>query len=146
MLTVTYVGGIGLENHILDDAHIQESIRIFKLLSNPTRLRLLHLLENQELNVSEIVAMLEVSQSVVSHQLATLRDYQLVDARREGKVSRGAIFRRPIFKIIRRDLPLSRRIILRFDDLSIPILQYIPATVSFHRNRPTDADLLTALC
>ena len=61
-------------------------------------------------------------------------------------LSRGAIFRRPIFKIIRRDLPLSRRIILRFDDLSIPILQYIPATVSFHRNRPTDADLLTALC
>lgn len=74
-----------MENHILDDAHIEESIRIFKLLSNPTRLRLLHLLETQELNVSEIVATLGVSQSVVSHQLAALRAYQLVDTRRDGK-------------------------------------------------------------
>lgn len=74
-----------MENHILDEAHIDESIRIFKLLSNPTRLRLLHLLESKELNVSEIVAALGVSQSVASHQLAALRDYQLLDTRRDGK-------------------------------------------------------------
>lgn len=85
MSIITYVGGIGLKNHILDDAHVEESIRIFKLLSNPTRLRLLHLLEAQELNVTEIVAALGVSQSVVSHQLAALRAYQLVSTRREGK-------------------------------------------------------------
>ena len=62
-----------------------------------------------------------------------------------AKLSRGAIFRRPIFKIIRRDLPPSRRIILHFDDFSIPILHYISATISSHRNRPANADLLTAL-
>ncbi|WP_407895433.1 hypothetical protein, partial [Lacticaseibacillus sp. N501-2] len=51
-----------------------------------------------------------------------------VEQARVAKLSRGTLFRRPIFKIIRRNLPLFRRFFLRFDDFSIPILHYIPAT------------------
>lgn len=69
----------------------------------------------------------------------------LLFPQKQPMVSRGTLFRRPIFKIIRRNLPLFRRFFLRFDDFSIPILHYIPATVSSHRNRPADADLLTVL-
>lgn len=77
--------------------------------------------------------------------LDTVNTAQLVAEKLRDYVSRGTLFRRPIFKIIRRNLPLFRRFFLRFDDFSIPILHYIPATVSSHRNRPADADLLTVL-
>lgn len=59
--------------------------KVFKLLSNTKRIRLLYLLENHTLNVSEISAELQLPQPSVSHQLALLRQYQLVQFHRDGK-------------------------------------------------------------
>ncbi len=60
---------------------------ILKLLADPTRLRLLHLLQREELSVAEIQEILDMAQSRISSQLALLRKADLVVDRREGKKS-----------------------------------------------------------
>ncbi len=58
---------------------------VFKALSDPTRLRLISLLVRQEFCVGDLAAALEVSQSVVSHQLRDMRQMGWVRNRREGR-------------------------------------------------------------
>ena len=57
----------------------------FKALSDPARVRILYLLSQDELCVHDLAAMLEMSQSAVSHHLKTLRLMRLVRPRREGR-------------------------------------------------------------
>ncbi|NOY61740.1 MAG: helix-turn-helix transcriptional regulator [Gammaproteobacteria bacterium] len=58
---------------------------LFKTLSEPVRLRIVYLLlKAGELCVCDLVATLELSQSVVSRHLAYLRNNGLVSTRREG--------------------------------------------------------------
>jgi DNA-binding transcriptional ArsR family regulator len=59
--------------------------QIYKLLSDVTRLKILLLLEDGELNVTAIATHLAMEQSAVSHQLKLLRENQIVKNRREGK-------------------------------------------------------------
>lgn len=56
-----------------------------KILSDPTRLRLLALLMKEELSVAELQEVLGMGQSRISSQLAQLRQAGLVADRREGK-------------------------------------------------------------
>jgi ArsR family transcriptional regulator len=58
---------------------------ILKILSDPTRLRLLALLIREELSVAELQEILGMGQSRISSQLAQLRTVNLVTDRREGK-------------------------------------------------------------
>jgi len=57
----------------------------FKILSDPTRVRLLAALADRELCVSELTEMLQMEQSAVSHQLRTLRGWHLVRNRKVGR-------------------------------------------------------------
>ncbi|MCL6457477.1 MAG: metalloregulator ArsR/SmtB family transcription factor [Gorillibacterium sp.] len=58
--------------------------RIFKALADPTRIKILHLLSEEECSVNHITEVLELSQSAISHQLSMLRNLRLVKQRREG--------------------------------------------------------------
>ena len=58
---------------------------LFKVLGDPTRVRILWTLLNKELCVYEIATLLDMSQSAISHQLKTLKQAKLVKYRREGK-------------------------------------------------------------
>jgi ArsR family transcriptional regulator, zinc-responsive transcriptional repressor len=69
-----------LSPHIIENASL-----IFKALSDPTRIRILYLLSQEECSVNHIAEVLDLSQSAVSHQLGMLRNMRLVRFRREGK-------------------------------------------------------------
>src|SRR5690554_7099587 len=59
--------------------------KLFKTLSDPTRIKILYLLNDKALTVTEIHTTLNMSQTAVSHQLKVLRDINLVKAKRDGK-------------------------------------------------------------
>ncbi len=70
----------------LSDQLENELLRIFKLLADETRLRiLLYLGREQELHVTALCEKLGQSQPAVSHHLALLRVANLIEPRRDGK-------------------------------------------------------------
>jgi ubiquinone/menaquinone biosynthesis C-methylase UbiE len=58
--------------------------RVFRVFSDPTRIRILALLEREELAVQEIMEVLGMAQSRVSRHLAILREAGLLEDRRDG--------------------------------------------------------------
>jgi ArsR family transcriptional regulator len=63
---------------------MKTTTRLFKALSDETRLRILALLQAGELCVCDLMAILDLPQSTVSRHLAYLRNAGLVDDRRQG--------------------------------------------------------------
>jgi ArsR family transcriptional regulator, lead/cadmium/zinc/bismuth-responsive transcriptional repressor len=72
-----------------------------KALGDQTRLKILSALERAELCVCDISAVLGLSVSAVSHQLALLRRRRLVRSRREGKVVFYSLSDRHVSDLIR---------------------------------------------
>src|SRR5690554_5768664 len=66
------------EHHFLSEETVSEASTIFKALGDPTRIKILYLLSQEECSVNHIAEVLGMSQSAVSHQLATLRKLRLV--------------------------------------------------------------------
>ena len=62
----------------------EELQRVFKTLSDPTRVRILGVLEREELAVQELMDVLGMAQSRVSRHLAILREAGLIRDRRDG--------------------------------------------------------------
>lgn len=63
---------------------LQHSVDLMAAFADPTRLRLLALLDGHELTVAELTAITELSQSRVSTHLGRLRDNGLLQDRRDG--------------------------------------------------------------
>ena len=93
-----------MEKHICDCEMIHEAVvadtreklqpeteytslaALFKMFGDGTRVKLLHALEQNELCVCDLAALLGVTKSAVSHQLRILRDAHLVNSRKEGRM------------------------------------------------------------
>lgn len=80
------------KNHITEikagmvsDETISDVARIFKVLADPTRLKIIAALIKNELCVQDISELLNMSLPAVSHHLKSLRDSKLIKYRREGK-------------------------------------------------------------
>lgn len=58
---------------------------IFRLLGNPTRIKIIRVLGRDEVCVNDLAFQLNMTQSAVSHQLNLLREKKVVKCRKDGK-------------------------------------------------------------
>lgn len=65
--------------------YLYELAELFKVFSDVTRVQILCLLAESEMCVCDIVQLMNMSQSAISHQLRILKQSKLVKYRREGK-------------------------------------------------------------
>src|SRR5689334_16048766 len=68
----------------LDQSHSVAALR-FRALGDETRLRILEHLGSGERSVSELMVLVDIGQSLMSHHLRILREAGLVFDRREGR-------------------------------------------------------------
>ena len=69
----------------LPDSDLEKICKIFQMLSDPGRLKIVSALMNGEMCVYHLTEVCGGSTSSVSHQLRLLRDNDIVKARRMGK-------------------------------------------------------------
>lgn len=67
------------------DADLQALADLFKVLGDNTRARIISALDQHEMCVCDLAALLGMTKSAISHQLSSLRAANLVNHRREGK-------------------------------------------------------------
>jgi ArsR family transcriptional regulator len=74
-----------MKKSVLDEhtaAHVAE---LFRAFSDTSRVRILSVIVEQEVNVSQLAELIGVSESAISHHLRGLRQMRLVKFRRDGK-------------------------------------------------------------
>ncbi|MGQ0733717.1 MAG: ArsR/SmtB family transcription factor [Acidobacteriota bacterium] len=76
----------------------------FRVLGDPTRVRILDALSHGELCVCDLAALVSISESAVSHQLRLLRSLRLVRPRRDGRMVFYALDDRHIIALFRQGL------------------------------------------
>lgn len=64
---------------------LEEMAQFFKVFGDSTRIKIIYILAQGEMNVCDISSALFMTQSSISHQLSYLRQADLVKARKEGK-------------------------------------------------------------
>ena len=70
-----------------DDRTTFDLSETFKILSDPTRLKIVIALAREELCVCDIAALLGMTDSAISHQLRLLKNLRLVKYRKSGKMA-----------------------------------------------------------
>jgi len=74
-----------LANRSLDSKTARKTAKVFRALSDPTRLRILKLLKNRPMCVCEIMVALGLSQPTTSYHLSVLESAGLLTKDRRGK-------------------------------------------------------------
>jgi len=76
-----------IQKNLPNEHSLNNIADVFKALSDPTRVKILYALLDYEICVGEMVNVLEIPQSHVSHQLKKLRKYGIVDFEKDKKMS-----------------------------------------------------------
>lgn len=70
---------------LLNENHLKLIANFYKALSDSTRIKIINLLNDNELCVCDIAVILNMTKSAVSHQLKYLREIDIVKNRKVGK-------------------------------------------------------------
>jgi ArsR family transcriptional regulator, lead/cadmium/zinc/bismuth-responsive transcriptional repressor len=92
---------MGVKSQMLHDETFQTISDNFKVLSDPTRVKILYALTQEEICVCDLAAVLEMTDSAVSHQLRLLRNKNLVKFRKEGKMAYYSISNNNIIELMK---------------------------------------------
>lgn len=68
----------------IDDKDILKITKLLKAMSHPIRLKILCLLQNKELTVSEIHKEVQTSNANISQHLSILRNQEIIDYRKDA--------------------------------------------------------------
>jgi len=74
-----------VQDHVAAVDQVGDVVGLLRTLSDPTRLRLLSVLQDGEYSVTALCDELHLAQPTVSHHLGRLRSAKLVANRRDGK-------------------------------------------------------------
>ena len=83
------------------DEEVLSVAKLFKVLGDNTRCRIVFSLIDIELCVCDICSLLNMTKSAISHQLSTLKQAHVVKSRREGKSIYYSLDDRHVKDIIR---------------------------------------------
>jgi len=75
--------------------------KIFKALSDPTRLKIVELLQKKEICACEFVPLTKKAQPTVSQHLKILENAGIIKSRKEGKMILYSITDKKIFDLIK---------------------------------------------
>ena len=78
---------LGARRDIRDELTLRGMSEVFKMLGDPTRLKICLALSRHELCVGDLAAVAGISESAVSHQLRIMKTMRLVRYRKEGKMT-----------------------------------------------------------
>jgi DNA-binding transcriptional ArsR family regulator len=86
---------------LLTDKHVQSVADTFRVLGDPTRVRIIEALGEGELCVHDLATHVGISESAASHQLRLLRTMRLVRVRRDGRLAFYAVDDGHILELLR---------------------------------------------
>ena len=83
----TYSSNNNIDNPVrkYPDQALSQAARLFRVLADGNRLRILYALDEREMSVNALASELKIEQSALSHQLKILRDTRLVKSRKDGR-------------------------------------------------------------
>ena len=76
-----------LQDTLYTEGTYEDLAQLFKMFADPTRLRIFNVLAQKTVRVDDLKDILGMTQSAISHQLASLRKLNLVKVNRVGKYS-----------------------------------------------------------
>ncbi|MBR9683097.1 winged helix-turn-helix transcriptional regulator [Candidatus Woesearchaeota archaeon] len=89
-----------VKSKMLDNKIVLKVANNFKILGDPTRVKILYILSQKELCVCDLSTLLNMTHSAVSHQLRVLRNFNLVKFRKEGKIVYYSLADNHVMKLI----------------------------------------------
>jgi DNA-binding transcriptional ArsR family regulator len=88
----------------MDPRDVEGLTEIFRVLGDPTRVRILDALSRDELCVGDLADLLGATESAISHQLRLLRNTRVVRARRAGRMIFYTLDDRHVLTLFRQGL------------------------------------------